>query len=83
MKPSFDSSRLTREIHDIPDDVARALDERGLWDAYHARPPYQQNDWIGWICRAKLPQTRIRRLESMLSELEAGHGYMGMHWEPR
>jgi len=35
-------------------------------DAYHARPQYQQNDYIGWITReirsdqAKAPQSNAR-----------------------
>ena len=42
------------------------------------RPPYQRNDYIGWITRAKLPATRQKRLEQMLDELEKGDAYMKM-----
>jgi hypothetical protein len=31
--------------------------------AYQERPPYQQNDYIGWIIRARKPETRAKRLE--------------------
>ena len=48
--------------------------------AYGARPPYQQNDYIGWITRAKRKETRRRRLDQMLDELEAGDLYMRMRW---
>ena len=74
---------LTRPIEPMPDDVRDALDARGLADAYAARPPYQRNDYLGWIARAKRPETRAKRLESMLAELAAGRGYMGMDWTPR
>lgn len=47
------TNSLTREIHPIPDDVRQLLHERGLWEAYQSRPPYQQNDYIGWIEQAK------------------------------
>jgi uncharacterized protein YdeI (YjbR/CyaY-like superfamily) len=67
----------------MPDEVRAALDRQGLREAFEARPPYQRNDWLGWIAGAKKPETRARRLASMLAELEAGRGYMGMDWHPR
>ena len=67
----------------MPDDVRDALAAAGLADAYAARPPYQRNDYLGWITRAVRPETRARRLATMLRELEAGRGYMGMPWQPR
>lgn len=72
-----------RPRHPMPADVADALERRGLYSAYVARPPYQRNDWLGWIASAKRPDTRARRLESMFAELAAGEGYMGMAWRPR
>ena len=30
-------------------------------EAYQARPPYQRNDYLGWIDRAKRPETKARR----------------------
>ena len=68
----------TRPRHRMPADVRRALDDAGLRGAYDARPPYQRNDYIGWITRAKRPETRARRLEQMLEELRAGDRYMRM-----
>jgi uncharacterized protein YdeI (YjbR/CyaY-like superfamily) len=73
---------LTREIHPIPDDVRKLLHERGLWEAYQARPPYQQNDYIGWIEQAKREDTRQNRIDQMLDELMAGGLYMKMRWQP-
>src|SRR5687767_6615470 len=78
-----DAKTLTREIYPMPDFVERALRSRRLVRAYRARPPYQQNDYIGWIIRARLPETRQKRLDQMLDELEAGVGYMKMAWSPR
>jgi uncharacterized protein YdeI (YjbR/CyaY-like superfamily) len=75
-------SPLTRTRHEMPVDVREALEARGLMDAYHARPDYQQNDYIGWITRAKLPDTRQKRLNQMLDELERGGVYMNMKWNP-
>jgi uncharacterized protein YdeI (YjbR/CyaY-like superfamily) len=63
--------------------VRDALNERGLMDAYLARPPYQQNDYLGWIARAKLEATKTKRLNQMFDELEGGRLYMNMKWKPR
>jgi uncharacterized protein YdeI (YjbR/CyaY-like superfamily) len=49
-------------------------------EAYRLRPPYQQNDTIGWITRAKRETTRQQRLDQLLDELEAGNVYMRMKW---
>ncbi len=71
---------LTRKLNPMPPDVAAALDARGLRGAYNARPPYQRNDYLGWIARAKRPETAERRLAQMLDELERGDVYMKMAW---
>ncbi len=73
---------MKRPRHPMPEDVARLLDSEGLRAAYDARPPYQRNDWLGWFADAKRPETRARRIDSMMAELRAGHGYMGMAWTP-
>ena len=67
----------------MPSFVKTALHRRGLTEAYRARPPYQQNDYLGWITRAKLDATRLKRLEQMLDELDDGNGYMKMRWRAR
>jgi len=54
---------MTRQVYDIPDYVVAALVENDLWEQYRARPPYQQNDYIGWITRGKREETRQKRLD--------------------
>jgi uncharacterized protein YdeI (YjbR/CyaY-like superfamily) len=73
-------SRLTRPHYEMPDFVCNALAARGLMDAYLRRPDYQQNDYIGWITRARQPSTREKRLTQMLDELADGKQYMKMAW---
>ena len=80
MDSDIDASRLTREIHPLPDDIREALEGRKLMTAYRARPAYQQNDYVGWITRSKLPATRAKRLSQMLDELGRGGVYMHMKW---
>lgn len=67
----------------MPEDVARMLAEKGLADAYRRRPPYQQNDYIGWIDRAKTQATREKRINQMEEELRSGTHYMKMEYRAR
>lgn len=67
----------------MPDFVRKALEESSMMGAYNARPAYQQNDYIGWITRAKREETRIKRLRLMISELERGDKYMKMDYRPK
>ena len=67
----------------MPDLVREALESRGLIAAYYQRPPYQRNDYIGWITRAKRQETQQKRLNQMLDELEKGDVYMKMDWKPK
>ena len=78
-----DNSNLKRPIHPMPDFVKKALRERGLENAYKERPPYQRNDYIGWINRAVREETKQKRLNQMLDELEKGDVYMNMKWNPK
>ncbi len=73
-----DFSKLNRPRCPMPDFVRQALEERGLLEAYQKRPAYQQNDYVGWINRAKRQETKEKRLRQMLEELEIGGVYMKM-----
>jgi len=75
--------RLSRPLNPMPDHVLAALQRRGLVDAFEHRPPYQRNDYLGWISRAKRPETRERRLAQMLDELAGGDRYMNMAYRAR
>jgi uncharacterized protein YdeI (YjbR/CyaY-like superfamily) len=67
----------------MPAAVRRALEERRLLQRYRERPPYQRNDYLIWIAQAKREETRSRRLEQMLDELERGDVYMKAGWHQR
>lgn len=66
----------------MPDEIRLALEAAGVMEDYLARPFYQRNDWLGWIARAKRPETQQRRLQQMLEELDRGGVYMGMVHRP-
>jgi uncharacterized protein YdeI (YjbR/CyaY-like superfamily) len=70
----------TRSRYKMPEFFRDELDPRGMMAAYIARPPYQQNDYMGWVTRAKLESTKQKRLNQMLDELGRGRVYMKMKW---
>ena len=76
-------SRLKKTRYEMPDLIRKALLDHGLMEAYRDRPPYQQNDYIGWITRAKQQETKEKRVAQMLVELERGHKYMNMDFQPK
>jgi uncharacterized protein YdeI (YjbR/CyaY-like superfamily) len=74
---------LKRDINPMPQFVREALEQRDLMSAYLARPPYQQNEYLGWISGARREGTQKRRLDQMLHELQQGDAYMGMRYRAR
>jgi len=81
--PTDSESTLKRPKNPMPALVRNALHARGLMAAYRERPPYQQNDYLGWIARARREATQLKRLDQMLDELQGGKLYMNMAWRPR
>lgn len=73
-------SSLKRKVNPMPHDIRMALTESKLMEQYLSRPPYQRNDYLGWITRAVRSETKAKRLEQMLSELRQGGIYMRMKW---
>ena len=73
-----DSSNNQRPSNPMSDFVKQALEARGVIADYQQRPAYQRNDYLGWISRAKRPETQEKRLNQMLDELEKGGVYMKM-----
>jgi len=71
---------LKREKHKVPLFITSAIEKNNLMKEYKNRPPYQQNDYIGWITRAKKEPTKQKRLQQMLNELKKGNVYMKMRW---
>ena len=76
-------ANLKRPRYTMPDFVKEALVERGLIKAFQERPAYQQNDYLGWITRAKRQTTVEKRLNQMLDELARGDVYMKMNYRTK
>ncbi|WP_078118564.1 YdeI/OmpD-associated family protein [Thiosocius teredinicola] len=71
-------SKLKRDRQPMPAFVEEALRSANLLADYRSRPEYQQNDYLGWINQAKKQETKNRRLQQMLEELDKGGVYMKM-----
>ena len=79
----YSMNNLRRPLQPMPDFVRKALLDKGLMDAYVNRPPYQRNDYLSWIIRAKQENTQQKRLHQMLEELAAGDRYMNMKYRAK
>jgi len=77
-----DFSSLSRPLQPMPEFVLDALEKHSLLAAYKNRPPYQQNDYLSWINRAKRLEKQEKRLHQMLEELARGDVYMKMPQKP-
>jgi len=79
---NYEKRLLTTGKTSLPDAfiVKDELIGLGLMEAYQNRPAYQQNDYIGWITRARQEKTRQKRLKIMLDEIASGKGYMGLKY---
>lgn len=64
----------------MPKEIRSLLSAKRLLEKYYARPPYQQNDYLGWISQAKMQSTKEKRIKQMLEELKKGDRYMKMKW---
>lgn len=74
---------MKRPRYPMPAHIKKALTDAKLMDAYNERPPYQRNDYIGWITRAVREETRQKRIQQMMKELRGGTHYMNMKWRPK
>ncbi len=66
----------------MPADVRKLLTGK-LMTLYKERPAYQRNDWLCWVKEAVRPETRKKRIASMVSDLRGGKVYMGMKWNKK
>lgn len=73
---------LKRKKYPLPAYIRQALEQNGVMQEYLDRPAYQQNDYTGWIERAKKPETKSKRLNQMIDELKTGGVYMKMQHPP-
>lgn len=71
-KVDFHIAKAGAQTFDIPKEYEDFLKEHSLLEAYNNRAFYQQRGWIEWIESAKHEETRQKRAQKMLHELETG-----------
>lgn len=76
-------TNIKRPIYPMPDYIRDELTQHNLIDKYYERPPYQRNDYISWITRAKREETQKKRLQQMIDELKDGKLYMKMKYNKK
>jgi len=60
-------------VHSVPEDLRQALvEDSAALKLWQALSPRARNEWICWVEDAKKPETRLRRLERVCSELKEG-----------
>ena len=70
--PKFTRTKPGSEQYDVPAEYERILKQNNLYKEYVNRPYYQKKGWIQWVDSAKHPETRQKRINTMLRELQTG-----------
>lgn len=71
-KVDFKVARAGTQEFDVPQEYEDYLKEHKLFDDFKSRAFYQQKGWIEWIETAKHEDTRQKRAQLMLRELQTG-----------
>lgn len=71
-KIDFKVAKARTQTFDVPQEYEDYLKEHDLLAEYKARAFYQQKGWISWIESAKHEETRQKRAQMMLRELQTG-----------
>jgi uncharacterized protein YdeI (YjbR/CyaY-like superfamily) len=59
-------------VHDLPDDLCRALSPVAVREAWEDITPLARNEFICWVMSAKKPETRAHRITRTREELLRG-----------
>ncbi|ROS26035.1 YdeI/OmpD-associated family protein [Cellulomonas sp. PhB150] len=56
-------------VFEVPDELARALDDAGLRAAFDSAAPSRRKEWVRSVSEAKAEATRDRRIAAVLTAL--------------
>ena len=63
----------TGVVHSVPEDLRKALaTDRASLELWEDITPLARNEWICWVESARKPETRLSRIERVLTELKEG-----------
>jgi hypothetical protein len=71
-KVDFKIAKPGTQQFDIPKEYEDFLKENKMFDEYKSRAFYQQRGWIEWIEAAQREETRQKRAQTMVRELQTG-----------
>ena len=74
---------LARPHLPLPADVRHALVGHGVLGAFKERSPYQQDDHIARVNRARVVESRVARVMELVAELQHGDPFMRTAWRAR
>lgn len=74
---SFETER------ELDDEAAAAIRDAGGWAFWEAQPPSYRRAATHWVMGAKRPETRVRRLASLVQECAAGVRLSALSPRPR
>ena len=60
-----------------PEDIARFRKNKAAWADWEKRPPGYRKVVLHWIASAKKPETRARRLATLIADSAAGRKIAG------
>ena len=67
------NSIATGVVHRVPADLRETLTSATeVKDAWNDLTPLARNEWICWVTSAKKPETRVKRIARVRSELLEG-----------
>lgn len=60
-------------VHAVPSDLYKALiSNESALERWENLTPLARNEWICWVITNKLPETRAKHIERIVTELQAG-----------
>lgn len=64
-------TKKSQPVLEIPPDIKRALAKSKVAKAkFEKMPPSHKREYLGYVLEAKKAETRTRRIEKMIAELE-------------
>ena len=66
-----------------PDEIAHFQRREKAWAYWDAQPPGYRKLVLNWITTAKRPETRAKRLATLIEDSEAGRRIAGYDWRKK
>jgi len=68
----WDAATAREDVDAVPDDLAGALREAGVEEAFTSMPPSHRKQYLYWVNEAKRDETRQRRIADTVRRVREG-----------